>query len=166
MIAAIKKQFKIQYRDWFLMLAFEIGAFLTGIIIFAIIMRFSDELTYFALGTIMGAVLALIYGVIQSLCGMQIYFNVEISMGITRKQFFISYLITCFCANILSMLLLISLNALENTLLRTVYAGLTEEINFLPYLIRWAVPAAAVLTGSCGHCGCSDALGFREFQML
>ena len=51
------------------------------------------------------------------------------------------------------MIVLIGLNALENTLLRTVYAGLTEEINFLPYLIRWAVPAAAVLTVIGGFCG-------------
>lgn len=153
MLAMIKKQFSIQWRDWILMLAFEAGAFLFGFILFSVIMRFSDESTYFAMGTVMGAMMALIFSVVQSLSGMQIYFNVEISMGMTRKQFLVSYLMTCFCANILNMVLLVGLNALENTLLRTIYAGLTEEINFLPYLIRWAFPAAVLLAVYGGFCG-------------
>ena len=78
MLAMIKKQFSIQWRDWFLMLAFEAGAFLFGFILFSVIMRFSDESTYFAMGTVMGAMMALIFSVVQSLSGMQIYFNVEI----------------------------------------------------------------------------------------
>lgn len=153
MIAVIKKQFKTQYRDWLLMLAFEVGAFLIGMIMFSVIMRLSDESTYFAMGTILGAAIILIYSVIQILNGMYIYFNVEISMGVTRKQFFISYLITSFCASMIGMILLIGLNALENTLLRTIYADLTEEINFLPYLIRWAVPTAALIAVVGGFCG-------------
>ena len=36
MIAVIKKQFKTQYRDWLLMLAFEVGAFLIGMIMFSV----------------------------------------------------------------------------------------------------------------------------------
>ena len=153
MAAVIKKQFSIQWRDWLLMLAFETGAFLFGFILFSVIMRFSDESTYFAMGTILGAATALIYSMIQSLNAMHMYFNLEISMGVTRKQFYISYLLTCLCANIISMIWIVGLNALENALLRTIYAGLTEEINFLPYLIRWAVPVSAILAVFGGFCG-------------
>lgn len=146
MAAAIKKQFRIQWRDWIVMSLIIIGASMFGVVLFAVIGAFDAEtVSYFPLGTVMGGITALMFCMIWMITNLNLSFNIEVSMGCTRKHFFVSYYITSFTMTFISIAIVILVNLAERTVYPQIYTHLEEEIDFLPYLLKWSIPAAAAV---------------------
>lgn len=154
MLDSIKKQLKVQKWEYALLMCFALGGFVIGKLLFALIVFFdsgADE--YFALGTVIAAAAVCMYAGIAGIIQVPLYFNVQISMGSTRKQFFISHYFIGFVMNILAGVLVVLLNFLENWLNPLLYPNMEQELDFLPYLVRGAVPAALAVTVIGGFCG-------------
>lgn len=154
MLDSIKKQLKVQKWEYALLICFVLGGFVVGKLLFALIVFFSSGTDkYFALGTVIAATMACLYAGIAGIVQIPLHFNIQISMGSTRKQFFISHYLIGFVMNALAGVLVILLNLLENWLNLLLYPNMEQEFNFFPYLIRGAIPAALAVTVIGGFCG-------------
>ena len=154
MLLAIKKQFQVQWKDWAEIDGIIWGAGLIGILIFQVILRLdpgSGE--WFALGTLIGGIAAVIFIVVVSTVQISICFNLQVSMGSTRKQFLISWFAVLAVESVAAVLLLTALCLCENRLYSMWYPNMKNEVDFLPYLIKYGILAAVAVTalGSC--CG-------------
>ena len=146
MAAAIKKQFRIQWKDWIIMSLLIVGASIFGVVLFAVIGAFDAEtVSYFPLGTVMGGITALMFCMILMITNLNLSFNIEVAMGCTRKQFFVSSYITSFAAALIAIALVILVDLAERAVYPQIYPHLEEEIDFLPYLLKWSIPAAAAV---------------------
>lgn len=145
MIEALKKQFQILFADWYWNPVIIWGSGILGQVLFYIIMRTEmDETTCFAMGTMFAAIFFVIFTTITAGMSVGIYFNVEISLGNTRKKFFWTYYIYYVVYFLIGAVEILVLNIMENHVLTILYPGLENEINFVPYLIKFGVPAAIV----------------------
>ena len=137
MRTTIKKQFQILWREWIVVAAMILGGFAFGLILHTAIMRLDSTVeSYFSLGTIMGTVMGVMYCFILSITQIRLYFNMEISMGCTRKQFFVSYFAVCLVVDLVYPLALAALGIGENALNRIWYPHLTNEIDLVPYILK------------------------------
>lgn len=150
---AIKRQFSVLWDSLMYEIVLIIGSGLIGAVLFQIIMRTDKSITsYVSLGTLIGCMIAVIYTFIMS-AGMPIYFNLEVSMGCTRKEFFLTYFAVCVMENIFALIFLAILCRIENTIYARVYPALSGKINLLPYLFKFGIPAAIGLVIVGGLCG-------------
>ncbi len=143
---AMKRQISVLW-DSFL---YEIVAVLIGSLFGTILLRFivaADKTveSYFTLGTVLGCVVMLIYTFVIAV-SIPSYFNMEVSMGSTRKEFFWSYFIVCVLENMLLVCLLALICMAENAVCMRIYPTLGKEVDLLPYLLKFGVPASAALT--------------------
>ena len=90
MLTVIKKQIRVQWENWMACLAIILGGWLVGGVLFRVISGFLAEETkeYIPIGTVMGAALAVIFLGFIGMMSLELYFNLEISMGCTRGRFF------------------------------------------------------------------------------
>lgn len=154
MIKAIKRQFRVLWSDYLCMMGVTLGAFVFGNILLTFVLRMDGEASgYFALGTVIAIIMAVLFGGIMGLVQIQQYFNIQVTMGSTRKAFFASYYLVTFLLNCAVGGILILLCAAENALNTVIYAGWKLEFDLMPGLIRGVVPAAALVTVISGFCG-------------
>lgn len=155
MAAALKRQFSVMWFDWIWNLAVVLGASVLGFILYHVVTVISgdDATTYFPLGTVLGCVIAVIYAVIMIGVQVESYFNMEVSMGNTRRQFFVSYYIVCFAENVVIAALLGIFHMTENALNAWIWPQLELEVRLLPHIIKWGIPAAALVTVAAGFLG-------------
>lgn len=154
MIASIKKQLLIQWDAWVLGIAILCAGGVFGMILLSVIMRFDKEATsYFPVGTLIAALICGLYSILTVIGQTLVYFNMEVSMGSTRKQFFVSTFVVNVLENVSFVLMLVAICAAENALYAVWYAGMENEINLLPYLIRYGIGAALALLMISGFCG-------------
>ena len=154
MLTTIEKQFRILWGEWLVIAAMILGGFAVGLILHTIIMRLdSTAESYFSMGTIMAMVMGVMYCFILSITQIRLYFNMEISMGCTRKQFFVSYFVVCLVVDLVYPLALAVLGIGENALNRAWYPNLTNEIDLVPYILKWGIPTAILITIAAGFCG-------------
>lgn len=139
---AIKRQFLILWDSLMFEIVLMIGSSLIGAVLFQIIVRADKSVTsYFALGTFIGCMMLIIYAFVMA-AGVAVYFNTEVSMGCTRKEFFMSYFAVCVIGNIFAVILLVLICRAETTIYDRIYPALGREIDLLPYLLRFGIPAA------------------------
>lgn len=136
------------------MLALIFGAGIFGVALFGVIALLDAEtVSYFPVGTLMALIAALMYEMISPMTNLRNTFDVEVSMGCTRKQFFISYCVI----NIVSMLLCVAcivfLNLGERFLYSQIYVHMEEEFDLFPYLLKWGPLAVVVIPVLAGFCG-------------
>lgn len=150
MFVTIRKQFLIQWRDWLWMLLIIFGGALAGIALHYLIVLIDHEtVSYFALGTVMACIVTVFLGGVMIVSQFIIYFNAEVSMGCTRSRFMVSVCVVDFLFMVLYAAAAVFVNCAENALDRILYPGMSCEINFLPYLLKWGIPAAAFLCILC-----------------
>lgn len=144
MVKSIKKQFKILWDSLLWEVVFVLGSSLIGFLVMYVLLLYPDKETvsYFPLGTVLGCLVSAIYCFTMAV-GMQTYFNIEISMGCTRKEFFWSYFAVTVIGNIFCILFLMGICTVENTIYAAAYPNLRNEINIIPYLFKFGIPAAA-----------------------
>ena len=153
MLAAIKKQFQVRWEDGFGSLLLILAGAILGFIFVQIILRvIPDEKNYVALGTIMSGVMAVFFSGAVIITSTGTYFNMEIAMGCTRKQFFVSNFIVNFVFCLISFAVLIPICLAENALCAVMHPKLENAMNFMPYLLKWSLPAAVALAVFCMLC--------------
>lgn len=146
MIEALKKQLRVQREDWITGLVIVLAGALLGEVILQCVMRFSGEQdTYFELGTVFAGMMAVMYSAIMSLTMFGIYFNMEVSMGCTRKKFFLSFFGVNVLANLVYVAVVCLICGAENALCRACFPGMGNEVDFLPYIVKWGIPMAVLL---------------------
>lgn len=154
MLSALKKQLRIQYMDGILLMCLAVGGSLAGMVLLTVIMH-SDQgaESYVPLGTIFGMIMAVFYTVIMNLVQIQIYFNLEVSMGCTRSRFFVSFYMVSFMFNLIGVCLLTVISLADQALCSVMYPDCMNEIELTPYLLRWGILAAAAITMISGFLG-------------
>lgn len=146
MIQTIKKQFQIQWENWIWELLVIFGAGIFGLGLHWFIVRNDETVdTCFAMGTVMAIMMVLIFLTMMSFSMLGMYFNVEISMGCTRMQFFLSYYIFNVVFSLAGLLAVMAWNLMENRLLEMWYPTMQNEIYFMPYLVKYGLPAAVLI---------------------
>lgn len=154
MIGSIKKQMRIQSSDMRWMFLILLGSIIFGKILFVVIQHFDHEVdTYFPLGTIMGILVLVIVNGILVMVGISIYFNTQVSMGCTRKDFFISFYASEILWSVAGLAMLILFNVLDDKLSALMYPQMKNEIILLPYLLKWGLPVAVAVILVGGLCG-------------
>lgn len=150
----IKKQFGVQWKDWSHLILLILGIWILGVVLHYVIVRVDDTVTtYFSMGTLMAMIGAVFAAGIMGLIQIGFYFNMEISMGCTRKGYFISYYITALVFEIFYLGIIVLLNLAERVLEKHIYTGLKSEVDFLPYILKWGLLAAAAVCVISGFCG-------------
>lgn len=154
MISTIKKQIAVTWRDWLVMSAILLGCAVFGKILFAITAYFDKEtVSYFPLATVLISIVAVMYGGIMAAVQISMCFNIEVAMGCTRKHYFCSFYIASFVGNLISYVLILGVNVLENAMNKTLYPTWASEIDTLPYILKWGIPALVLVTIIGGLCG-------------
>lgn len=154
MAGTIRKQFRILWEEWIILVFMTLGGFLVGILLHAFIIHMDHTVTtYFPMGTVMGMIMAVMYILLLTMTQIRWYFNLEVSMGCTRARFFVSYYAVCLAVDVLGTLLLILLSTAENQLCKIWYPTLTSEFDFVPYLWKWGIFTAFLITAAGGFCG-------------
>ncbi len=150
----VKKQFWIQWRDWSWLTPMILGEWIFGLVLHYIMVRMDASITtYFPMGTTVAVIGAVISTGLMGVLQIGIYFNMEISMGCTRKEYFVSYYITSLVLEIFRMGMIILLNLAERRLQRLIYTNMESEVDFLPQILKWGfivVIALCFLSGFCG----------------
>lgn len=153
MFETLKKQVLIQYELWILMYVFVLAGSLFGNILFLLLMKFdSTANTTFTLGTVMGIIISIIYLFIMQAVQLSLYFNLEVSMGCTRRRFLVSEYVAAFAAGLVGLGVVVVIQRIETGWIKRIYPDLPSEINLLPYLLKWGIPAVAALVILAGFC--------------
>lgn len=154
MLEALKKQFSVQWKDWLGMGLLLPGAWIIGTGLHYIIIKTDSDVTsYFPMGTLMAALVAGLCAVIMGVLQLGFSFNMEVSMGFTRAEFFLSYYVVSFVFSAFYTGILSLLNLAETVLEKHLYPDMSCEIDFLPYILKGGIPAAAVVCLISGFCG-------------
>lgn len=149
MTGALKKQLKVMLDEILFFYLLILGGCLAGVIIMQILIRVDKSIdTYFPLGALIGAMMFLFYAFIVTITGFRQYFNMEISMGCTRKQFFFSYFTVSVLGNAVGGLLVRAFGHAEETVYPVLHPHMSMEYgaSMLSYAIRYCIPAALVVT--------------------
>ena len=149
---AIKRQIYVQ-RDTFAVIAgIMLGFWVLGVAALAIAMHFIEEKVYFPLGTCCALIALGLAMLFFAFVEVVVYFNVELSMGSTRREFFVSNFVVCLLATAEVFVLTVLLYKVEEALNRIQGAG-GKTIQLLPYLLRIGIPIVALLVIVAGLVG-------------
>ena len=154
MAGEMKKQFLVQWENCLFGVAVILGGSMFGLILMNILIHVEgDNTSYFQMGTLIGILMAAVYCVIMEAGSLRLYFDMEISMGSTRKSFFVSYLGLGILTDFMYLLILAGVCMLEERLYGFWYPELTNEVNMLPYLGSWGIATAVLLPMAACFCG-------------
>lgn len=154
MLQLIRKQLRAQGTDVIWGPVIMLAAGIVGMSIMFAMMKFDvADGEWFCLGTMLGGIVAAFYGFIWISAGIGFYFNMEVAMGCSRKEFFFSYYLTGFVMNGVYAIIMAIMCIIENALGRMLYPGMENDIDLLSYIIRGGIPAVVVLTVIGGFCG-------------
>ncbi len=154
MLQLIRKQLRAQGTDVIWGPVIMLAAGIVGMSIMFAMMKFDvADGEWFCLGTMLGGIVAAFYGFIWISAGIGFYFNMEVAMGCSRKEFFFSYYLTGFVMNGVYAIIMAIMCIIENALGRMLYPGMENDIDLLYYIIRGGIPAVVVLTVIGGFCG-------------
>lgn len=143
------KTMKLRLDELALYVMFDLGGFLLGSVLLALITYFGgkdENYTVFRLGTVMAWIIFCFLSVIMGMVGMGGYFNWHVGFGRTRKSFFLCDLATEFCWNLVSLGIIGGFSLLEGGILKVFYSVYPEgaEIFWGPWLL-WLFPVFALL---------------------
>lgn len=148
MMKTVKRQIVTQWQIcatcWMLVVIMGV----VGTVIMHCILAFDSEAKKIVtMGGIM-ATIGLVIWVLIATIQFQFDFNMAVSMGTTRMRFIMSYFIVIFIGNLISVALAAIISKLEEIWFLSQfpkYVG-AENIYVFPYIIKYGVPAALLLT--------------------
>ncbi|MCC8106309.1 MAG: hypothetical protein LIO99_09965 [Clostridiales bacterium] len=152
---AIKNQFQISENKCRAVLLLELGFFLAGMLLLAILMRVAiDEGEgTFPFATILAAFAGAVFLFADFGKDYTSQFHTQVALGCTRKGFFVSVLLNNLVLSIFGMVVLLALAAAEDALNVRLYPMEEPEFAIFPILLRYGIaavlglPAAAALFG-------------------
>ena len=156
MAAVIKKQFKLEFAEQvgvlFMVLLF---ATVFGQVLMALIAHFDSTVKrHVQVSTIMTLVFGLVFVGITILHNIRLQFHIQVSMGCTRKRFFVSYYLMCFAVALAGWIMIMVVAFLEETMNPILYSDLeSANVEMIPYLLKWGIPVSTALVILCNFCG-------------
>ena len=151
MLEAVKRQLKSTYDHAILSYVMSILGFLAAMVMWLVLRGvLRKEAQYVPLGTIMALGLCGLCILFSQIFQTKLLFALEISMGSTRRIFFLSYLLVQALYNAGNYILLVLLILLEKKtrpflVVHNVAAGKKAELIW-PWTIRYGFPALLVFT--------------------
>lgn len=146
MLRSLKKQFYVQWENEIMMIVCILAGFVIGTLLLRMITFFDGEASNtLPLGTMFGCILAVMFIALSFMTEISVYFNMEVSMGCTRIQFFTSFYIVYFVFSLLNICLLLLLCTAENGLNVVLYPHMDQAVDFIPLLAKWGVPVSAAI---------------------
>ena len=151
MLEAVKRQLKLTYDHAILSYVMSILGFLAAMIMW-VVMRsvLRQEAQYIPLGTIMALGLCGLGILFTQIFQIKLIFDLEISMGSTRRTFFLSYLLVQALYNVGNYILLVLLVLLEKKIRPFLIAQditVGKKAEFIwSWTIRYGFPALLVFT--------------------
>lgn len=168
MLQAIKRQFVIELSGWLWGIVTLLATSASGMFMMSMIAKFSDENEcWYATGTIMGAAILVIYILIMIGAGIGFDFNLEVSMGCTRRHFFGSFYIVngLFC--VIFVFAVMGVYAIENALAAVLYPDMENGLDILPYIVRGGIPVVLLAITVAGLAGALVMrFGMRAFWVI
>ena len=149
---AIKRQIYVQREIFAVIAGIMLGCWVLGAAALAIAMYFIKEKVYFPLGVSCALVAIGVMMLFFVFGEVVVYFNVELSMGSSRKEFFVSHLVVALLAVAEIFVLTAVLCTAEEILNRIQCAG-GETVKLLPELIRFGIPIIVLLVIVAGLVG-------------
>lgn len=154
MVTAIKRQLKVWYSDWFIMVLVILGCGVFGKVLFQIIALTDKEMMeHFPLATLLAAIGAVMFCGIMAAVQMPLSFNMEVSLGCTRKHFVGSFYAAMLVCSVICWAVVLVIGVIENAMNAAMYPTWKSEFDMLPYVIKWGLPvlaAVAVIGCFCG----------------
>ena len=141
---AIKRQIYVQREIFAEIAGGMLGVWLFGAAALAVAMHFIEEKVYFPIGTCCALIALGLAMLFFAFAEVVVYFNVELSMGSTRREFFVSNFVVCLLAVAEVFVLTVLLYKVEETLNRVQRAD-GKTIQLLPYLLRFGIPIIVLL---------------------
>lgn len=151
MLEAVKRQLKLTYDHAILSYVMSILGFLVAMILWGVMRSvFRQEAQYIPLGTIMALGLCGLGILFTQIFQIELIFDLEISMGSTRRTFFLSYLLVQALYNVGNYILLVLLVLLEKKIrpfliAQDITVGKKAELIW-SWTIRYGFPALLVFT--------------------
>ena len=151
MLEAVKRQLKLTYDHAILSYVMSILGFLVAMILWGVMRSvFRQEAQYIPLGTIMALGLCGLGILFTQIFQIKLIFDLEISMGSTRRTFFLSYLLVQALYNVGNYILLVLLVLLEKKIrpfliAQDITVGKKAELIW-SWTIRYGFPALLVFT--------------------
>ncbi len=142
---AIKRQIYVQRKIFAEIAGIMLGFWVFGAAALAIAMHFIEEKAYFPLGSCCALMATGIMMMFFMFAEVVVYFDVELSMGSTRKEFFVSHFALSLLAIAEVFALTVLLCKVEEALNRIQYAGADVGMELLPYLLRLGIPIIVLL---------------------
>lgn len=154
MLRAIKKQIFVLWENWSLSYFVTMIMCLFGTALVLVIARFNRDLdTYVELGTIIGSATWLLFVGITLLSEVGANFNMEISMGFTRKEFFVSFYAAVLIFDLLCVPLIFVFNCVERMVLSGIFRNMEVEWSVYPFLLKWGIPISVAVIFVMGFWG-------------
>lgn len=148
---SIKRQFRVQKDDWAIDKVLLVGGTVFGILLLRLITTLDSSVdSCFQIGSIMSCFIAAVYLFCNLAAGMKTYFNMEIGMGCTRRQFIVSYFVAAAVNGFVDVLEIVVLSVVEKWLYGFMYPALALEVDLTPYVLRWGMLLALVIIAAGG----------------
>ena len=142
----IKKQFRFKYQDTRLMLLMGLFGFIGGKLLLTAILFFDRSTnTYFPLAATIAGVMILIYTGLNGIAFFCYSFQLQIPMGVTRKQFLVSYYIVSLVEITIGFLVTLFLCWVDNKTNTYFYPAFACEADILPWILKYGMILAAVI---------------------
>ncbi|MDD3795678.1 MAG: hypothetical protein PHE06_06875 [Lachnospiraceae bacterium] len=168
MSQVIKRQFVVQWKDWMWGMGSVGGISLIVFCVIQLIVHFTDMSyqQFVSIGTTFGCVVAVFYALVIEI-QVGYYFNLEISMGCTRKHFFLAFYLVNLVFGLLTLVLLSAICMAEMGLNRLLHPGVESMFNILPHFPSIGIGVAAALPMVCGFAGALNMrFGKKAFWVL
>lgn len=148
MIQVFKRQNHVLWRDWAMEVGLIAGMGVFGIVLYQIILTLAKSArdAYVPLGTILAGFTATIFVFALIMTQFSIYFNIQISMGCTRKRFFVSFFAGSLFWSLAGYVTVLLVCLAENALNGSLHPQIPVKVNVFPYILRWGAPVMLLLT--------------------
>ncbi len=153
MFGEIKKQFQINWRDMIFVYVIEIVLVLVGFSFGAGICYSNPKGTFIPVGIILSAALGLLILLILSVVQFMMHFNLSVSMGTSRKNFFLAHMLNTLALHLAALLILAAVSPLEIFAWKLFFPDMVMKAGFwesVCSVLKYGVPAilCEIFTGS------------------
>ena len=146
MLQAVKRQFRVQWRNWTVNYILAVILGIAGVMLFFIIMMLDREGNkYFTPGTLSGCMCVTMICILSGIILMKESFNLEVSMGCTRSRFFVSFYVVSLMGVLLCVPLLLLIYLAEKMLYSSVFPDFVSTVDLFPYILKIGSLAAVVI---------------------
>lgn len=154
MLHAIKQQFQVELIGLVYGIVILAGVSIAGIILMYILANVIDDKEFWiAMGALLGAIGIALYMLVMMGASIGYDFNMQISLGCTRRHFFVSYYVVNASFAVLYVMGLMGIYRIEKGLAAALYSDLDCALDFWPILVRGGIPIAFLIIAVGGFAG-------------